>query len=364
VKRRDWLVLMMVLLGTLPVGAVSLCDYRSPETSLTELSMLMSYRYFDDGATPAVDVNSGRVEVNFSRLFDSPAFGCSLSGLMKLSLSDYVPSDLLAQGAGAARYYPDGTSPWYAFAGAEGSTSLTAMGLEVRGGIGHGRFTDVTPMAKAILIGEELLALGVLDSKPSEEMLTSIAEAIGRRIEYAELRDLVADIEAAIETPTGADLGAEALLRIEEIVERSGDTRKCGWTVQGGVGYELIDPAGGECNLLIAFSTDAAWSTGPRDQLVMHAGASGPFRLIEENTLNMNAQYELDVSEDVEISVSCALRRNDPREGPVTSDWSLSAGMTYDLGGADLAVQVSLNREAADPRSTVELSLSASVDLL
>ncbi len=356
--------MMLLVAAALPAAAVSVCDYRSPETSLTEMGMALSYRYFDDGATPEVDVNSGKIELDVSRLYDAPSFGFTLSGLGRLSLADYVPTDLLAQGSGSARYYVDGTSPFYVFGGAEGSASLAAMELDVRAGAGYGRFTDVTPMAKAMRIEDKLIDIGALDAPLSEAAVLEMAETIGRRIEFETLRELVEAIETTVEAETGTELGARPVLWIEEIVDRGGDTRKCGWSVQGGLGYELIDPAGGERDLLVTFSADAAWSLMALDQLVFHAGISGPLALAEESTMNVSATYERDLSDMAEMDLRFVMQRVDPAGGPASSTWSISTALAYDLAMGDIGIQASFGRKAGDPRMTTELSVTASVDLL
>lgn len=362
--RKSLFAFGLLVLVAIPGSAISLCDYRSPETSLTEMGMTMNYRYFDDGGTGNVDVNSGRIEVDFSRLYDSPSLGSTLAGLAELSLSDFVPTDLWAQGSGSIRYYFDEEGAWYAFGGAEGSASLEALGLDIRAGGGYGRFTDVTPMAKALLIEEKLTELGALDGPLSDELLMSVARTIGSAIEYESTRDLVETIEADVEAEVGASLGAQELLWIEQIVERPGDMRKCGWTVQAGLGYEVIDSEGGEHDLLLALGADAAWPITARDQMVLHARISGPVTLTQQSTVNVSAVYDHELSEDVTMGFRFAWRRIDPEAGAVTSTWSISSSISYALPRGGVGLQASIRRKAGDDRWTTEISVSASVDLL
>lgn len=363
-KRRGLFVLGLLVLVTIPLSAISLCDYHSPETSLTDVGMSMNYRYFDDGGTPEVDVNSGRVEVDFSHVYDSPSLGGSFAGLTRMSLVDYVPSNLLAQASGSVRYYFDKESAWYAFGGTEGSATLATLTLDLQAGAGYGRFTDVTPMAKAVDIGERLLELGVIEVELSDDALKSIAEEIGRRAEYVELRDLVQSIEDAIEGEASVELGSQALLWIEEIVERSGDTRKCGWTIQGGVGYELFDPDGVGRDVLFALSADAAWSISSSDAAIVHAGLSGPLASGTEIRINVNAAYEREVTEDVRSGLRLAWQRVDPASGTPTNTWTASATVAFELDRKAIGLQASIGRDPGDPKLTAEFSVSASIDLL
>jgi len=362
--RKSLVAFGLLVLVAIPGSAISLCDYRSPETSLTEMGITMNYRYFDDGRTANVDVNSGRIELDLSRLYDSPSLGSTLTGLAKLSLTDFVPTDLLAQGSGSIRYYFDEQGPWYGFGGAEGSASLAALGLDVHIGGGYGRFTDVTPVAKAVFIGEMLTELGALDGPLSDELVMSIARTIGRAIEFETTRDLVEAIEGDVEAEAGASLGAQELLWIEQIVQRPGDTRKCGWTVQGGLGYEVIDSEGGEHDVLLALGADAAWPITARDQMVLHAGISGPVTPAGQSTLNVSAAYDRELSEDVTMGLRFAWQRIDPEASAVTSTWSVSSTLSYGLERGDVVIQASIGRKAGDDRWTTEVSVSASVDLL
>ncbi len=363
-RRTCGLVLVGLLTAALPAAAISLCDYQTPETSLTEMGLALNFRYFDDGATPEVDVNSGKVELDYSQLYDSPSSGFSLSGLGRLSLADYVPTDLLAHGSGSLRFYLDGTSAFYAFGGAEGSVSLSVASLDVRAGGGYGRFTDVTPMAKAMRIRDKLVSTGALDAPISDIAVVRIAETIGRRIEFETLRDLVHEIEDAVESETGAELDARSLLWIEEIVDRDGDQRRCGWTVQGGLGYELIDPEGGNRDLLATLTADAAWTLMAVDQMILHAGFSAPLAAHATSTLNVSGSYKRSLSDMAKLDLRFMMQRIVPSDEPASSTWSVSATIAYPLRMGDIGLQASFGQKAGDPRMTTEVGISASLDLL
>ncbi|HOD74108.1 MAG TPA: hypothetical protein PKM13_06185, partial [Candidatus Bipolaricaulis anaerobius] len=57
-------VVGVAFVGVGALGAVGLCDYRPPQTDLTSLWVTGTYRYFDDAATPGVDVNAGRATMS------------------------------------------------------------------------------------------------------------------------------------------------------------------------------------------------------------------------------------------------------------------------------------------------------------
>jgi len=356
-----------VLIGlALPGWAISLCDFHSPVTYLSNMRLSFGYRYYDDAATAGIDVNSGRITLDYDQLSDSPDFGFTMLGSAELAIDNFVPTGWLGNGAGTFRYYLLEATPLFAFGGLEASlaTSQPQPGVDVVVGAGYGRFTDVTPLAKAIRIGEELMDLRTFIDPLSDETLMNIASVIGREIEYDALKDLVADVEALIEAATSAELDARALLTIEEVILAVGDNRKCGWAVQGGIGYELVDPFGGSRTIVMSISADAAYASGPRDQLLFHASFTGPFEILSENTLTATATYEYVLGEDSTFHGDYTLQRVQPLGLAASTSHAAGLSIGFDIGGADVTIQVSLAREAADLGWSIDVSLAAAMDLL
>jgi len=363
---------VVILLGTFLIGlgaagyGLSLCDYRSPVTALTDAGLSFTYRYYNDAATPTIDVNSGRVGVDYDQLYDSPNYGFTLAGSAEVVLDQFLPTGWLGQGAATFRYYPVEDGLYFAFGGLRTSmaTGQPQPGLDVSVGGGIGRFTDVTPLSKAFLIEDKLLSLGAIAQDLSDDVLLGIASVIGRGAEYDTVKDMVADIEGAIEAAAGVTLDAVALLSIEEIILETGNERKCGWALQAGIGYELIDPYGGAQNIVITASGDAAMASCPSDQLLFHAGFSGPFNIADENTLTANLTYEYLLSETSTVTASYSLQRVKPAGLPANINHAASLSVGFDIGGADVVLQISLTREAGDPGWSIDVSVSAAMDLL
>ncbi len=364
---RRWGVLLgLLLLVSLALSgeAISLCDYHSLVTALTDVGLSLGYRYFDDGATSGVDVNGGRIAVDYDQVFDSADMGFSLSGLAEFTLDRFIPTGWFGQGAGTFRFYQAPDSSFFAFGGTEGTLSPDVIGLEIRTGIGYGRFTDVTPLAKAMEIDEALLGQKAITERLPSDVMMAIASTIGKGAEYATVEDLVAEIETLIEGASGINLDAHALLTIEEIVLMTGDDRKCGWAVQGGIGYELIDPFGGERDVVLACSADAALASTTKDQMVLHASFSGPFNILNENAITATLVYEYELSQDGSLVVNYAFQRAKPADAAASISHAASIGLGFDIGGADLGLQVSLTKEAADPAWSIDVSISATMKLL
>ncbi len=364
-KKMGICLCLMFMVG-LTAMAISMCDYTSPETALTDARLSFGYRYFDDANTAGVDVNSGRLTADYDQLYDSPNYGFTIGGTGELTFDAFVPTGWLGQGGATFRYYPFEESLIFAFGGLQASISNAQLrpGVEVRVGAGLGRFSDVTPLAKAINISRELIWLGVINAPLPDDTLLAIADVIGKEVEYETIKALVADIEGLVEGATGVDLDARATLTLEEIVLMMGDDRQCGWALQLGVGYELVDPFGNPQNIVVAGSADAAFAFGPDDQLMLHATYSGPFDLMNENTLSANASYERTLTEDSTLIANYALQRVKPAGLAATTSHAAGLALGFDLGGADVLLQVSTTRDTGDAGWSYDISISAAMDLL
>ena len=346
-------IALFSLLGVLVTGMLamasplSLCDYHSPETSITNLKLSMNYRYFDNPATTGTDVSSGRVMLAYNQLYDSPDFGFTLAGSGEVNLADWKLDSVLGQGAGTLRYYLTQDLPVFGFGGINGTIAtgqsnpgLSLGGANVSLGLGYGRFSDVTPLAKAFTIQKDLLALGAISKPLPDDVLMSVAKEIGRQVEYKTIKDLVAAVEKLIEDSSGATLDARALLTVEDDILATGDERNCGWAVQGGLGYELIDPTGGTQDLLLTFSTDAAFAPEPGSQLLCHASFYGPFDILQENTFTMTTSYDYSISEQTSLLITYNLQRMQPLQEETSESQSLSLSLSFNVGGADISLQV------------------------
>ncbi len=360
-------ILGTVLIGVVVMGTpVSLCDYRSPQTSLSDLKLTLSYHYFDDPATAGVEINSGRIALNYSRLYDSPDFGFTLTGAGSLDLSDFAIAAGLGQGTGTFRYYLSDEAPIFGFGGADASYSLgqAEPAVDVSIGLGYGRFTDVTPLAKAVKIQDDLLAAGAISDPLSDETLMAIATEIGKKAEYATTKDLVAAIEQVIENAAGVTLDARALLTIEDDILATGDEVSCGWAVQAGLGYELVDPYDDTHDILVTASADAAFAPQPGAQLAFHAGFHGPFDIMAENTLTVNVSYDYALKEDVDLVFNYQFQRIQPRGGVAAESQSATCSVMFNLGGADISIQVGLSKAAGAIDWSKDVTISAGMDLL
>ncbi len=345
---------------------LSLCDFHSPQTSLTDLRLSMSYRYFDNPANVGVEVNSGKLGFNYSRLFDSLDYGFTLSGGGSINLDDFVVSGGLGQGNGTFRYYLSEKMPVFGFGGANLSYSFgqSKPSVSISVGVGYGRFSDVTPMAKAMTIQQDLIALGAISGPLSDDALMAIAEEIGRRAEYDTIKALVAAIEPIIEQTAGVTLDARAILTVEDDILATGDELSCGWAVQAGLGYELIDPSGGAQDVLVTISGDASLAPAPGSQLTLHADLYGPFDILSENTLAVSGAYTFALKQDVDLILNYQLQRVQPLAGNISESQSLTASVSFNIGEVNIAVEGGLTKGIGATGWSQEITISAGMDLL
>jgi len=359
-----FLGIMGIVLGIgASAAALSICSYVSPETDLESLGLSMSYRYFDDWGTPGVDASGGRAGLDYNRLYDSPDFGYTLSGAVELLLADFFPTSGLADAAGTIRYYLTEDSPTFGFGSVEASvaTGQPQPAIHIGAGLGYGRFSDVTPLAKAFKIEMELLKAGAIPMPLRDDVLMGIAMAIGSK-EYASTNDQIADVVNQIQTASGVTLSPRQVLKIEDMVLATGDARRCGWAVQAGVGYQLVDPYNQPQGFLVTASADAAFVPNPDGQLLFHAGLSGPVDILNQNTLSARTSYKYVLSETSTLRSSYTLLRVQPLGQPASTSQTVAAVLGFAVGRADMGLQASLFKPASASAWSIDLSISAGIN--
>jgi hypothetical protein len=347
--------------GVVALG-VSVCSYTSPESSLESLGMSLSYRYFDDWATAGVEDSGGQLGLDYNRLYDSPDFGYTLTGNLELQLADFLPTSGQADATGTIRYYLLTDAPTFGFGSVEASmsTGQSQPAIHIGAGLGYGRFSDVTPLAKAFNIEKELLELEAILGPLDDAVLMTIASTIGSK-EYASTNDQVADVVDQIQTASGTTLSPRQVLKIEDMILATGDARRCGWAVQAGVGYQLVDPYNQPQGFLITASADAAAVPNPDGQLLFHAGLSGPFDILDHNTLNVRASYKYALSEGSTLRASYTLQRVQLPGQTASTSQTVAALLGFTLGRADVGLQMSLSKAADASAWSLDLSLSAAI---
>lgn len=358
-----------VLLAGLAVSgrAVPLCSYLPPESRFGALDLGFSYRSFDDQYRDnRSNTIGGSFALDFTNLFDSPSYGYNARANARLS---YNQGEVSYSGLGTGNYqlyWEKGDIFGFGGAVLRLSSAYKAPGLNVITGSGYGRFRDVTPLAKAIRIGELLLEMKSISKPLPDETLLAIAQEIGRRVEYEKLEQLVQKVAELIEKTglvAAGKLGAVELLRIEETIEATGDKRLCGWDLRAGLGYEVSDPLGGPPDFLTQAELNYAAAPSPASQLLAKLEFISSFEFMENYSISGLMSYSQRLSPNLSYTASYAfLRLQQPAiESQPLDIHALELKLLF-TGGAGWALTANLSlQRASDYEDWVkEFSLSAS----
>jgi len=360
-----WSALLTVAIGWGVFGQ-ALCGFRMPVSEIADADMSFAYRYVDDATTPGTDESAGRFSASYSEIYDSPTFGHSASLSTDIALAEFVPTVWQGHGAASYRYYVSRELPLFVYGGALGTadTALPEPGLELRGGVGYGRFRDVTPLAQAIRISARLVELGATLAPLDEAALQAVAAVIGQRDDFATASDLVSAIEAEIEAAARVELDALALLTIEDEIENPGDQRFCGLIVQGGVGQELLDAYGGSLDVRYVMSADAAYPPTPLNQLRLRASLSSSLDVFADHTLLVEVSYDASLPKAASVESKLTMHTVRAPGFPDLTTYTAGASFSVGTGRSSIIAGVLISHVAGDPGWTVDLSISTAIDLL
>jgi hypothetical protein len=125
-----------------------------------------------------------------------------------------------------------------------------------------------------------------------------------------------------------------------------------------------LDRYGGAQSAVFAASCDAALATGPDGQLLLRASFSGPFEALDENSLIGSSSYRLDFGKGQSLTAGYTLARLKPSGMPVTTTHEASLELTFSAARGSLGLQISVSRTSGDPGWSIDVSMSAAVDLL
>ncbi len=300
--RRGVIIALILVICAMGVHAIPLCDYQSPKTDLSNLTLNFSYQYHNDPyGLEARDISQGQFGFDYVRIFDTPEYGFDIGfdNVMLISADD-VSTYIITADGNYKRYF-EAEQDYFAFAGStlRSSSSFQTLGLSFNVGVGSGRFTDVTPLAKATRINDYLISRGSLTDDLHTVDLQILALEIGSAASYETLAELLAVIQEVIESSGFVRLGGLDALDISEItrfIQEEGFARYCGWDIKLGLGYELLDPSGGTNDLLISGSFNYALATTPKAQLLLQGSFSGPPDVFENNRIDITSSYDYFIS--------------------------------------------------------------------
>ena len=149
----------------------------------------------------------------------------------------------------ADNYFQPGSNGafWYGSGSVRANDSFDDLATSASIGVGYGRVTNVTPMAKTIRVIDELLARQALTAKPSTAVYQQIAQIISRESEYVSKHGAkdyelywISDIEAVLKQSgvvNGALNTAGILKSRDVLLDEKISLRRHGWKVRAGLGY-------------------------------------------------------------------------------------------------------------------------------
>lgn len=351
--------------GYLALGE-SLCKFEMPESTIQIADVSFAYRHYDDGRTPGIDSSAGWLAARFERLHDSPTLGYTFWANTQLELDTWVATSWLGSGSMSYRYYISEELPLFVYAGVrvDAATYHVQPGCELRSGVGIGRFRDVTPLAKTLRIIDALLRSGHIARAPSTSVTIRAAEQVARANAYESFENYVADLAEMIGSAVGSRLSPAAVLAVRAELEKASVERYCGAILQGGVGYELVDPDRGPQDVLFILSGDVGRALTPDSQLrcrMSWSGASEGF--LRENTSAIDLIYSAELPDSNGARAAYSVSRDASATAePVTSQ---RATVEYTLvwNRANLVLGLALSKESGDPEWTVDVSVSIALDL-
>jgi len=313
---RRWAQSVVLLLGaaSLPCAALPLCDYNSPRTDISDLWVSFAYDYHNDPyGMPEKDLSAGSLDVSYAHLFDSTNFGYSLDVSHHMAVSIPAPPDYAITARGNLKRYVQQEGglglPFFGFAGVVGRSAAEyeTIGVSMNLGFGYGRFTDVTPLAKAVQVDEVLVGIGALEGHLNDTDLIALAHEIDTAAEYESTAELLRAMEDRVLRPSGklplGGLDALSLFRIEQIVLNEAFSRYCGGEVKLGLEYEIADPERGPNNLLATLGFDYAFTTTPAAQFLLRGSVSGGYDVWRAHRVELSAQYSQSIGDRVLLEV-------------------------------------------------------------
>ncbi len=255
-------ILTALVTGTTNLVAKPLVTDYGTATSAYKDAYLTGYFNLDSGnqAQTSYDLD---LTVDYEKVFTSADRNTKLEFLGEVSRSrgsgstDKAVSKYQVFGTTATvdNYFQADSngSFWYGKAEVGSKKGQDDLFSKVTIGIGYGRVTNVTPMARAIRVIEELRKRGNLTSEPKDSSYQTVAKIIAKEDEYRSKYGAedyeqywVVAIEKALQdsgtVKDGGNLGTMAILKSYDIlVNERIFTRKYGWLVRAGVGAVLTD---------------------------------------------------------------------------------------------------------------------------
>jgi len=367
-NRRRTLIALVALALSLSIAGVaqraarSVCDYYPPDSRVRDLGVQGWLNWYDgpyaDDRERAI---SASLVADYADLSSSSTFGHTLDARAEVRGTAEGWTAALV-GAGTLRSHLDEALFLVGALGLDADIDAS-LELDATAGIGSGQFRDVTPLARAITLQNDLLDLGELLAPVGDDVLLVIARILGEvRPTDDEKAVRIAETLVATELLTDEQLGIRGLLAVEEAVADDEPSRLCGRDVQARIGAtaRLLPDA----NFAAAGILVARLAAVPDPVSQFDSRAEAKIRLAHPDELAIDAEvsYERRLPDDWTARAEYRLAIDRMWTAPETRSvaHAVSASLTTQLPGS---VGVTLAGEASYETGDEELSFTLTVHL-
>jgi hypothetical protein len=360
------MLLVMPLSAIAQDGTLSVCDYQPPESRFSDLGVQGTFSWYDD---PYVDDRNNAISASFvadyEGLYSSLAFARALNAHTEVrGAGDGWTADL--SGAGSLRAFLTGDVFGVGVINLDASTP-GGVGVDLTGGVGSGRFRDVTPLAQAIRIQNDLLDLGELLAPLTDGALLDVAQILGES-GPTDSEKLVGVAERLVATGLvlGNEIGIRGLLAIEEVLQSSDETRLCGSDVQARLGASaILHP---EFSLAATGILLARFAAVPDPVSQLNSSAEAKFHLArpEEMTLAASLSYARRLPDGwtARASARVTVDRMWTKPDAAFVSYAASGNLTTKLfGSVGLSLVAGAQYTTGDEETSLSLALNLEADL-
>lgn len=234
---------------------VTLFDYQEASSAFEE-AYINGSAFFGKGRADDQAEYNFNVNVDYDRTLSTPNRDLSLKADVDGQVSragTEGADDQSSYTAGAEvtvdNYFQPGSNGafWYGSASVRANDAFDDLETTAGVGVGYGRVVNMTPMAKAIRVMDELHKRGAITAKPDKATYQTVARIIAREPQYvsehgADDYELVwiADIEAALKRSgvINSGLNVAGVLKSRDVLLNENiSLRRYGWKVRAGLGY-------------------------------------------------------------------------------------------------------------------------------
>lgn len=345
-----------------------------------------SSAYEDAYINGSLNLNSGNqaqtshdldVDLEYERVISSQRRDIELnakaSGSSKRggNSGDNTVRNYQAEGNGSINTYftqnPKGAF-WYGDATVGAKKSAEKEYLKVGAGLGYGRVVNVTPMARAIRIVEELRTRGKITGAVPTAVYKQVARVIDKEASYRAkygTRDYakywVADMEKALKSAgVVRDLGALGILSLNDVLTKERiSTRKHGWRVQAGVSQVVQDYDGTKSQQALDVSGEYHRPISNQTQFSNVASLS---KIVDEDGYTVRNSMDLthEISDRVDWENNWTISRTEDNAGKASTQNDVSSSYIYSLSNR-LDYTVTAKASKATGEDDVNKSLNMGV---